>query len=245
MTYLFIHGGGCSARYWDRVVAALEAPALAIDMPGRGDRPGDLATQTLDVEAQSIVKDAQLIPGDEPFVLVAHSSGGLVVPRVAEALAGRVERIVLNAALVPPEGGLGIDCMKPAHREGLLWALEDAKSNGTTVTLPGAPEDPESFREAYGGDPLNDSDLRFITDPACMVPDTVHHYFQPVTWNAVREIPVTYLFNEFDRPVRPHMQQAMLERLPGLSDVVRLPSGHIPAVTHVAAFVAALSGGTV
>jgi pimeloyl-ACP methyl ester carboxylesterase len=36
---VLLHGGGTSARQWDLVVERLAAPALALDVPGRGDRP--------------------------------------------------------------------------------------------------------------------------------------------------------------------------------------------------------------
>ena len=79
------------------------------------------------------------------------------------------------------EGGLGVDCMKGRHREGLLLSISAAARDGRIITLPGPPDDPESFRKAYGGDPLDDDTLAFVVDPIRCVEDTVHHYFQPVT----------------------------------------------------------------
>ena len=70
--------------------------------------------------------------------------------------------------------------MKPRHREGLVASIEQARRDGTVITLPGPPADRESFRNAYGGDPLDDDTLAFMVDPVRCVPDTVHHYFQPV-----------------------------------------------------------------
>ena len=158
-----------------------------------------------DVEAAGI---------DEPIVVVAHSSGGLVVPGVVAGLGDRVTRIVLSAALVPPAGGCGLDCMKPAHRDGLKLAMEAARETGAVITLPAPPEDPESFRRTYGGDPLDDDTLAFVVDPVRSVTDTVNHYFQPVDWSAIAHVPVTYLLNERDRPIPAAMQEEMIGRLP-------------------------------
>ena len=208
-------------------------------MPGRAGKPGDLGTLTLEEEVQSILQDASALP-EAPVVVVAHSSGGLVVPGVIRGLGKRVSRVVLNAALIPEEGQCGIDCMKPHHREGLLWALSAAAEDGTVVTLPGAPDDPEPLRTAYGGDPLDDETLAFIADPLRTVADTVNHYFQPVSWIGLEHIPVTYVLNERDRPVTPAMQEQMCTHLPTSPEIVRMDSGHIPAVTQpeeIAAYV--------
>ncbi|MBV8305531.1 MAG: alpha/beta fold hydrolase, partial [Acidimicrobiia bacterium] len=211
---------------------------------------------------------------DDPIVLVAHSSGGLVVPGVVDALNSlyapdalnslyapdapdalnslyapdapdavgrRVERIVLNAALVPSEGGTGLDGMQRRHAEGLAAAVETAARNGTAITLPGPPADPEQFRSTYGGDPLSDDDLAFVVDPVRCVPDTVHHYFQPVRWSRARGIPVTYVLNERDRPIPPALQEDMIARLPDPPSVIRLDTGHIPAVTDPRQLAAALA----
>ena len=243
MTYVLVHGGGSTARFWDRMVPLLDGPVLAVDLPGRGDHPADLATITVDDEVASVVADVTAAEMADPIVLVAHSSGGLVVPGVVAALGARVERVVLNAALVPPEGGCGIDCMQPRHRDGLVAAVEAAGRDGTAITLPGPPADPERFRTTYGGDPLDDDLLAFVVDPVRSVPDGVHHYFQPVSWSAAAGVPVTYVVNERDRPVPTPLQEEMVGRLPGTPTVVRLDCGHIPAVTHPEQLAAVLRTG--
>ena len=170
------------------------------------------------------------------MTLVAHSSGGLVVPGVVAALGGRVHAIVLNAALVPAEGGCGIDCMQERHRDGLRLAVEAAAREGRAITLPGPPADPEAFRYSYGTEPLDDETLAFVVDPARSVGDTVHHYFQPVYWSLAAGVPITYVLNTQDRPVRPDMQEVMAARLPAPVEVRRVVAGHLLPVTSPAVF---------
>lgn len=240
-TVVLVHGGGATGRTWDRLVPLLDGPALAVDLPGRAGRPADLGTVTVEDEVAAVVEDVGAA-GEGSVVLVAHSSGGLVVPGVVAALDGRVAAVVLVAALVPPEGGNGLDCMKPAHREGLVATVEAARAKGDPpLTLPGPPADPEPFRTAYGGDPLTDDELAFVVDPARCVPDTVHHYFQPVHWSAAGGVPVTYVHTARDRPVRPEAQREMIARLPAATTtVVELDTGHLPMVTHPEAIAAAI-----
>jgi pimeloyl-ACP methyl ester carboxylesterase len=241
MTYVLIHGGGTTARFWDRLLPWLDRPALAVDLPGRGAKPADLATLSVEQEVASVVADVAAARLHDPIVLVAHSSGGLVVPGVVKGLAGRVAHVVLNAALVPPEGGCALDCMKPSQRVGLSSAVEHARRDGVVITLPGPPADPESFRSAYGGDPLDDDTLAFVTDPVRCVRDTVHHYFQPVCWSGAADVAVSYLLTERDRPVPTAMQQEMITRLPRPPAIVRLDSGHVPAVTMPETFARTLA----
>ncbi len=242
MTYVLVHGGGSTGRFWDRLLPHLDRPALAVDLPGRAGKPADLATLSVEEETASVVADIEAAAFDGPIVLVAHSSGGLVAPGVVVALGGRCTSVVLNAALVPTEGGCGADCMKERHREGLILALEAAARDGRAITLPGPPDDPETFRHAYGGEPLDDDTLAFVVDPVRCAEDTVHHYFQPVHWAGVAGTPITYVVNRQDRPVSPTTQEAMAKRLPQPVSVVRVDSGHLLPVTDPSAFAAILAG---
>jgi pimeloyl-ACP methyl ester carboxylesterase len=237
--FVLIHGGGASGAFWDRLVTRLDRPALAVDLPGRGAKAADAMRLTVDDCVYSVVADVEESDiGD--LVLVAHSSGGLFVPGVAATLAPRVKHIVLSAASVPPEGGTGLDCMKPSHRERTVAGIEAARRDGWTLTTPGPPDDSELMRTSYGGDPLDDETLRYIVDPVRAVRDSMNFYFQPVSWEPIASIPVTYVKNARDRPVPPALQDEMIARLPNRVEVVELDVGHIPAVTHPDLFASVL-----
>ena len=240
VTVVLIHGGGATARFWDRLSPHLDGAPLAVDLPGRRSRPADLATLSVDVEVASVTADVEDAAAPGPIVLVAHSSGGLLVPGIVAALRGRVGAVVLNAALVPAEGGCGIDCMQERHRDGLRMAVAAAEKEGRTITLPGpSSRPPWRFRRSYGGDPLDDETLAFVVHPERSVPDAVHHYFQPVHWSVAAGVPITYVLNERDRPVLPETQELMAQRRPRIPvEVIRLDSGHLLPVTSPAVFAA-------
>jgi pimeloyl-ACP methyl ester carboxylesterase len=186
-------------------------------------------TVTLDDMADSVVADAP----EGPVTIVAHSSGGLVVPRVVDALGARVDRIVLTSASVPPEGGTGLDCMKPSHRERMEAGLAWAKESGERLVAP-VPAEPEALRESYG-ERLDDETLAFVWDR--LVEDTFNVYLSPVRWSTVSQ-PVTYLRAGNDRAVPPELQDQMIAHLPGEPTVVRWDCGHIPPVTRPEEFAA-------
>src|SRR3954463_12718305 len=164
-SFVLIHGGGSTGRFWDRLLPRPHPPAFAVDLPGRAGKPADFATLTVGQEAASVVADVDASGLEPPFALVVHSSGGLVVPEVLAALGDRVHHVVLNAASVPPEGGCGVDCMKQRHAEGVTLARDMAQADGTVTPPGGPPADPEVFRTTYGGDPLDDETLAYVVDP--------------------------------------------------------------------------------
>lgn len=236
VTYVFVHGGASTARFWDRLLAHLDRPGYAVDLPGRAGKPADPMTLTVDDCVRSAVGDIEAtVTGD--VIVVAHSSGGLFTPGIAAALAPRVRHIVLSAASVAPEGGCGLDCMKESHRTRIVGAVEAARRDGWVLTTPGPPEDPEQSRTSYGVT-LDDDQLAFVNDPVRAVKDSMNFYFQPIHWSAVRDVPVTYVKNRRDRPVPLALQEEMIARLPNpnIVTVLELDTGHIPMITEPESF---------
>jgi len=243
-TYVLVHGGGTTGRCWDRLVPLLDGPVVVVDLPGRGAHPAELQSVSVRDEEASIVADVRAAGVEGPIVLVAHSSGGLPVPGVVAALDGQVEHVVLNAALVPPEGGNGLDGMQPKHAAGLRGALDGVPEERTEIVFP-AVDDLERLRKAYGGEPLSDGELAFAADPVRNVPDGVHHYRQPVRWSQAGDVPVTYVVNDPDRPIPVALQEEMIARLPRPPmQVHRLEGGHVPAVTAPGALAAIIAAVT-
>ncbi len=102
MRFVLIHGGFHGAWCWSRTIPELESlghEAIAIDIPGHGERVHEEATLPGRLEAVLAV----LRPGD---VLVGHSGGGLEITRAADAAPELVGHVVYLAAALPLEGRL-------------------------------------------------------------------------------------------------------------------------------------------
>jgi pimeloyl-ACP methyl ester carboxylesterase len=109
-TFVLVHGGGHGAWSWDGVLPLLRAPAIAVDLPGRGARPADLSTVTMGECVDAVVND--IVERDlHGVILVGHSLAGVTVPAVAARLPRRVRHLVLVAGFVPPEGCSVVDTL--------------------------------------------------------------------------------------------------------------------------------------
>jgi pimeloyl-ACP methyl ester carboxylesterase len=89
---VLVHGGEHAGDCWDLVVAELHRQApelrtLAVDLPGRGRTPGDLATATIGEWVDSVVADIDR-EGLGDVVIVGHSMAGVTVPGVVAKLGG-------------------------------------------------------------------------------------------------------------------------------------------------------------
>jgi pimeloyl-ACP methyl ester carboxylesterase len=84
---------------------------LAVDLPGRRGKPGDLGTLTIADWVESAVRDIEEAELND-VVIVAHSMAGLTAPGVLTRLgASRVREMVLATAFVPPEGSSMADTL--------------------------------------------------------------------------------------------------------------------------------------
>jgi pimeloyl-ACP methyl ester carboxylesterase len=100
MRFVLVHGGFHAGWCWSRTIPELERlghQAIAVDLPGHGDRVEE--ESTLGNRAEAIV--SVLRPGD---VLVGHSGGGFDATLAADAATDLVSHIVYLAAALPREG---------------------------------------------------------------------------------------------------------------------------------------------
>ena len=123
VTYVLIHGGGSTARFWDRHFAVpRRARARESTCPGRNGKQADLRRSPSTRRWRRCSRTS-----DPPGAGTGRGRRAFIrwSRRPSESSCGlgaRVEHVVLSAALVPTEGGCGVDCMKPRHREGLARA---------------------------------------------------------------------------------------------------------------------------
>jgi pimeloyl-ACP methyl ester carboxylesterase len=161
---VLVHGGGFGASCWDLLVPYLSTPAIAVDLPGRGRRPADLATVTLDDFATAVAEDIDSTGWDR-VVLVGHSLAGITLPRVAALRPTRITHLVFVSCTVPEATGV---LLQPCDLGGLrhgadrTWVrlLRDA-------VLPAAKQD--AFVAHIGGARVVDIDaghMAMISRPA-------------------------------------------------------------------------------
>jgi pimeloyl-ACP methyl ester carboxylesterase len=129
---VLVHGGAHGADCWDLTIDEIqrlepELTVLAVDLPGRRGKPGDLWTLTIADWVDSVVADIDHA-GLNELVIVGHSMAGLTVPGVVTKLgASRVREMILAAACVPFDGTTMVDALSVPLA---LGARRSAKKGG-------------------------------------------------------------------------------------------------------------------
>ncbi len=134
---VLVHGGAHAGDCWDLTIneihrLAPELDVLAVDLPGRREKPGDLRTLTIEDWVNSVVADVDA-DGLDDVVIVGHSMAGVTVPGVVTKLgASRVREMIFAAACVPAEGSAMVDVVAPLTA---MIARRNAKK-GAPYTVP-------------------------------------------------------------------------------------------------------------
>lgn len=223
---VLVHGGEHAADCWDLTVAELRRQApelriLAVDLPGRGAKPGDLATATIDEWVDSVVADIEA-EGLGDIVIVGHSMAGVTVPGVVAKLgSARVREMILAAAFVPRQGQAIVDTLggplavfaRFAARGGRAFkvpqlAARYAFCNGMT---------PEQRRLTMS---------RLYTESA-RIPG------EPVDRSALPDdVPRTWILTTRDRALSQKSQHASIAALGGVKDVIPIDACHDLMFSH-------------
>jgi pimeloyl-ACP methyl ester carboxylesterase len=225
-TLVLVHGGGLAADCWELTVneihrLAPELPVLALDMPGRRNKPGDLREMFIADYVDSIVgviESADL--GD--IVIVGHSLGGLTLPGVVARLgAARVREMIFAAAFLPPEGTSIVESSPLVIKR---VARGVAKKNEPTETpkwmakfmfLNGVP----SRRRRFIAGKLYAESLRILTEKMCRrdMPD---------------DIPRTWIMTRQDRVLSTRSQRKSIESLGGVDTLIVMDTCHCMMISQ-------------
>jgi pimeloyl-ACP methyl ester carboxylesterase len=220
-TLVLVHGSGHTARTWDRVVATLRHPALAVDLPGRRYNPADLTLGTLDRSAASAADDVEAA-SLASVVLVGHSSGGLILPTLASRLGDRVRHLVFVAGLIAPDGGQVATAVAGDGPADLVDQRRDLlrQYSGSTfgAFLPGEEPAPTAF-------------TRLDDERTVGAIESLNLMYQTVSWNGVKpSLPRTFVRCLRDA-IQPRSLQAQLIAGSGADEVLDLDCDHTPALS--------------
>jgi pimeloyl-ACP methyl ester carboxylesterase len=204
---VLVHGGTCAANIWDEVRPHLRFPAVAVDLPGRGTNPADLATVTLD-DCVAAVLAAADAAGFDRVALVGHSLGGVTITETAFRHPERVPSVIYLGALVPTAE------RSAAH---LVMGGEDAPS-GVMFRMP-----EEVSRRLFGND-LDEAQWASVA--ARLVDDTQALMNARVSGMPLRAHRV-YIGLTHDVPVPPALVDAMVGVLGADLDRRIIDAGHM------------------
>ena len=168
---MLMHGIGGSSKTWEEQYRAFAASHRVIgwDAPGFGGSdpaPEQTADRWADEAADLLDR-----LGVETAVLLGHSMGGIIAPRVASRHPGRIEKLILSGTRAGFVGALGFE---ERQREfDTLTPEERGRTRAATMAAPGASAEVlarlaliagEVTREAFAGGVavLNGTDNRGI-----------------------------------------------------------------------------------
>lgn len=213
-TVVLVHGTWLGGWVWQRVVPGLEAAGHDVhapDLPGLAGDAGN-AREDHGLAAHGAAIARYLDDNDlTEVVLVGHSYGGIVA-QLAAASSDRVARIVYLDAFLADEGESAFD---------LIPWLEDAFQ-------PVAPETPWLIAPLDAGalGVVEPADLEWLS--AEMTPMPLATHSQALAVAAPSGIPGHYVYCE-GLP----LMEGMLGRAAARDlTVVRIPTAHMPMVTH-------------
>jgi pimeloyl-ACP methyl ester carboxylesterase len=208
---VLVHGTNHCAASWDAVIVHIVAPAIAVELPGRGSRPAPIEGVTLDDCVQEVVASIEQAGFERP-ALVGHSLGAMTVTETAFRHPERVDRLIYVGGAVPAPG------------ETASFAVSGADMPPGSVMA-----SEERLRTYYGND-MSDEQWREYWKG--LVPDSAAPLNSRLT-GYPSGIPITYVSMTHDVGVPPALAKQMIANLGADADVDHrvLSAGHIAMVT--------------
>jgi pimeloyl-ACP methyl ester carboxylesterase len=223
---VLVHGGEHAADCWDLTIAELRRQAaqlrvLAVDLPGHGRKPGDLATVTIGEWVDSVVADIE-DAGLGDIVIVGHSMAGVTVPGVVAKLgSARVREMILATAFVPPQGLAIVDTLSGP----LAWFARRAAKIGKPMKVPTL-----AARYAFCNGMTRQQRTFTLSR---LHPESGRIPAEPVDRSDLPDdVPRTWILTTHDRALSVQSQHDSIEALGGVQKVITVPACHEVMISH-------------
>jgi pimeloyl-ACP methyl ester carboxylesterase len=216
---VLVHGGAHAGDCWDLTVdeihrLAPDLEVLAVDLPGRRGKLGDLRTLTVGQCVDSVVADIE-DAGFDDIVIVAHSMGGVTVPGVVTKLgAQRVREMVFASAFVPPEGSAIVDTLTGP----LAWFARRGAKNGK----PGELNDVVAGLVFLNGLPR--ARRRWMLER--LTSESPHIPVERISRDGMPDVPRTWILTTRDRSLSIRSQRRSIEAIGGVHTLIEMDTCH-------------------
>ncbi|HEY6532848.1 MAG TPA: alpha/beta hydrolase [Acidimicrobiales bacterium] len=229
MGIVLVHGGAFAASCWDLVLPHLQTPTVAVDLPGRGSRPADLSTLTLDDFAAAVASDIDATGWDQ-VLLVGHSLAGVTLPRVVGLRSDVLAGVVFVACTVPAQGQSCADAIDADVQDDIDDRMDDPESN--------EPISEDFVRRRFGND-LDEEQFAWMTSR--MLGDEAYGVVtEPCDLTGLTDaVPRFWVRLAQDAIVKPTKQDEGIRNIGG-AEVVALDAGHMAMVGQPEALAAIL-----
>ena len=223
---VLVHGGEHAADCWDLTIAELhrqepQLHVLAVDLPGHGAKPGDLATATIGEWVDSVVADIEEA-GLGDIVIVGHSMAGVTVPGVVAKLgSARVREMILATAFVPPQGLAIADTLGGP----LAVFARRAARVGKPMKIP-APAARWAFCNGMTRDQRRLTMSKLYAESSRIPGESVDRSGLP------HDVPRTWIMTTRDRALSVASQQASIAALGGVQEVIPIDACHEVMFSH-------------
>ncbi len=221
---VLVHGAQHAADCWDLTVdeirrLAPELSVLAVDLPGRRERPGDLPTACIADWVESVVVDIENA-GLDDVVVVGHSMAGLTVPGVVTKLGpARVREMIMAAAYVPPEGTAFVETLPGA----LGWYARHESRRNVQKRRPATL--PVAWAMIVFCNGMTREQRRFIR--ARFYPESPSVALENVDRTGMpEEVPRTWILTLRDRTLSIGQQRASIEAIGGVQTLIPIDTCH-------------------
>jgi pimeloyl-ACP methyl ester carboxylesterase len=189
----------------------LDAPAVAVDLPGRGGTAPTAGRITYRICAEATLAQADAA-GFTQVLAVGHSMGGYTISALAALAPTRVAHLVYVAALAPPAGATVFDIYYNGR------GAEPPRFAEPIVPVRSVAEVGERLFGDLDAEMLARVHARMVAEPQSLFEDP---FVSPPA-----SIPRTYVRCRHDIPVPPPLAETFIENLGPTTQVVDLDLGH-------------------